>query len=342
MSDLFSNQDERFSRQIRFAPIGRAGQEKLARSRVTIMGCGALGAAIAEQVVRAGVGHVRLIDRDFIEHSNLQRQALFTEADVQAGLPKVIAAAQHLRRLSSATVIEPVVEDIRASNCEKLIAGSDVVLDGTDNFPTRHIINEACCKLGIPWVYGACVGSYGLSYAIIPGQTPCLHCIQDELPAAGDTPTCDTVGIIAPIVHVVTGFQVAEALKIIVGQHDALRSELWSCDVWKNTFQRLNVVTWRNGSCPVCGPKPTYPLLSEGDDAAIILCGRDAVQIRKNKVDLTRLRHTLGARVILENDYLIRWQDGAFTATCFCDGRVVVHGAHDPAAARTFCDRWLG
>ena len=333
---------DRYSRQERFAPIGFSGQAKLAAARVAIIGCGALGTAIAEQLCRAGVGYLRLIDRDFVEWSNLQRQSLYSEEDARQSLPKAIAAAARLRVVNSSCAIEPMVEDLRAANAVNLLTGVDLVLDGCDNFPTRHLVNEACCQLRTPWIYGACVGSYGLSVAIIPGETPCLRCLQDELPNAGESPTCDTAGIIPPAVHLVASWQVAEALKILVGDRAAVRRELWASDVWRGTFQRLRMDDWRQPGCVVCGNTPSFPLLTAGDEAVVVLCGRDAVQIRRGVVNLHALTKTVGPALRLANDYLVRWQDGPLTATCFKDGRVIVQGVADAAAARTFCDRWLG
>lgn len=334
--------DDRYSRQERFAPIGIVGQTRLAQARVAVIGCGALGTAIAEQLCRAGVGFLRLIDRDFVEWSNLQRQSLFSEDDARRSAPKAVAAAERLRAINSTCVIEPLVEDLRAANAERLLAQVDVVLDGCDNFPTRHLVNEVCCKHRTPWIYGACVGSYGLSVAILPGQTPCLRCLQDELPGAGDTPTCDTAGIIPPTVQMVAAWQVAEALKLLTGDLASVRRELWASDLWRGTFQRLRLAQWRQPGCAVCGDAPTYPLMSTGDDAAVVLCGRDAVQLRRGAVELSALAARLGPALVLANDYLVRWRDGEATATCFRDGRVIVQGVPDVSAARTFCDRWLG
>ena len=334
--------DERYSRQVRFVPIGAAGQARLAAARIAVIGCGALGTAIAEQLCRAGVGFLRLIDRDFVEWSNLQRQSLFSEDDARRSAPKAVAAAERLHAINSTCVIEAMVEDLRAANAERLLANVDLVLDGCDNFPTRHLVNEVCCKHATSWIYGACVGSYGLSVAIIPGQTPCLRCLQDELPGAGETPTCDTAGIIPPAVQMVAAWQVAEALKLLTGDHAAVRRELWASDLWRGTFQRLRLDGWRQPECAVCGSRPTFPLLSAGDEATVVLCGRDAVQLRRGAVDLRALARRLGTALVLANDYLVRWQDGAITATCFRDGRVIVQGVADASAARTVCDRWLG
>lgn len=335
--------DQRYSRQIRFAPVGAAGQERIAAGMVVVVGCGALGAAAAEQLCRAGVGRLRLIDRDFVEASNLQRQALYTEADARASAPKAVAAAAHCAERNAACVVEPLVADVRVANVRELVAGATVVVDGTDNFPTRHLLNEACVQAGIPWIYGACVGAYGVSLPILPCVTPCLRCLQDELPAAGDNPTCDTAGIIAPAVHQVAAWQVAEALKILVGDLAAVRRELWAVDLWRNQQSRVRLGAARDARCAVCGPAPTWPALSAGDGGAVVLCGRDAVQVNRAVIpDLERFAAHLGDRLLAANGHLVRWRDGTVTATCFRDGRVIVQGVHDAAAARTFCDRWLG
>jgi hypothetical protein len=254
----------------------------------------------------------------------------------------VLQDGTRLRAVNSSCDIEPIVDDVRAANVEQLIAGSDIVIDGCDNFPTRHLINEAAVRARIPWVYGACVGSYGISLTILPGITPCLRCVQDELPGAGESPTCDTAGIIPPAVHLVAGWQVAEVLKIAVGDHQAVRRTLWASDLWTGTFQRLDMTAWRNPACVVCGSAPSYPLLSAGDAAAVVLCGRDAVQIRRPSAHLGQLRERVGAALLIANDYIVRWRDGEQTATCFRDGRVIVQGVENAVQARAFCDRWLG
>ncbi len=331
--------DERYSRQIRFAPVGAAGQQRIAAATVLVVGCGALGTAILDQVVRAGVGTVRLIDRDFVEPSNLQRQCLFDEADAAACTPKAIAAAARLARINSAVRLLPEVGEVTARTVAKLVAGVDVVLDGTDNFRTRHLLNEACMQARVPWIYGACVGAYGLSLAIVPGHTPCLACLQDQLPGPGETPTCDTVGVVAPIVHQVAAWQVADALRLITGR--APRAELWTCDLWADTFQRVAVHAWRDPACAVCGPAPTYPNLHAPVDVAVTMCGRDSVQILGPPVDLVALIARLPTP-IAANEYLVRWRDGERTLTAFRDGRLVVQGVADGAGARAAIDRWLG
>jgi molybdopterin/thiamine biosynthesis adenylyltransferase len=332
----------RHDRQARFARIGVEGQRRLAGARVLVLGCGALGAAAAELLARAGVGRLTLVDRDFVDWTNLQRQGLYDEEDARLARPKAVAAARRLRAIDSGIALEPVVVDAQARSLPGLLAGHDLAIDGADNFATRHLLNEACVREGIPWIYGACVGSYGCSAPLVPHDGPCLRCLQDQLPAAGETPTCDTVGVIGPAVEMVAAWQAAEALKLLVGDRAALRRELWSCDLWTGSFQRLRLAGWRDPACAVCGPAPTFPALSTPDDAAVTLCGRDAVQVRRATPDLAALTRSLAGAVLASNEYLVRWRDGERLGTCFRDGRVIVQGVHDAAAARAFCDRWLG
>lgn len=328
---------ERYSRHLRFAPIGPAGQERLGRAAVAVVGCGALGTVIADQLARAGVGRLRLIDRDFVEASNLQRQSLYDTDDAKEHRPKAVAAARRLAQVNDQVVYEPLVAEVGARSVVRLVAGMDLVLDGTDNFRTRHLVNEACVRARIPWIYGACVGSYGCSLAITPGTGPCLACLQDELPAPGETPTCDTGGIIAPAVHLVAAWQVADALRILVGGQP--RRELWASDLWAGTQQRLNVATARNPRCRVCGPQADFPLLSTPEEPAVVLCGRDAIQIHRQQA-LDPL--TLAVPATTRNEFLVRWPDGDLRLTAFTDGRVLVQGVADPVAARAAVDRWLG
>lgn len=335
--------DDRYSRQTRFGPIGPAGQERLGRARVLIAGCGALGSAAAEQLCRAGVGRLRLVDRDFVEPSNLQRQTLYTEADAAAALPKAVAARARLAALDATVAIEAVVAEIHAGNVRELVAGCDLVIDGGDNFALRHLLNEACCLAGIPWVYAACVGAYAVSLPIVPGETPCLRCLQDQLPAAGESPTCDSVGIIAPAVHLASAWQVAEALKLLVGDRAAVRRELWAADLWAGTFQRLRLDGARDPDCAACGPEATHPALAAPVGPAIALCGRDAVQIAgRGTADLAAFAAALGPALRLANGHLVRWSDGDLHGTCFRDGRVIVQGTADPQRAAAFRDRWMG
>lgn len=334
---------DRYSRQRRFAAIGDAGQERLGRARAVVLGVGALGTVAAEMLVRAGVGQVRLIDRDFVEASNLQRQSLFTEADARDCLPKAVAAAQHLAAINSGVTLEPMVADLHVGNVRELIAGGDAVIDGTDNFHTRHLLNDACCAAGIPWIYGACVGAYACSMPILPGVTACLACIQDELPAAGDSPTCDSAGIISPAVHLTAAWQGAEALKILSGRTDAVRRTFWSCDLWTGQRQELVVDAWRNPACRACSAQATHPHLNASKPVSIVLCGRDGLQLRlPTSPRLEVLERNLGDQVERANAYLVRWRADGLVGTCFRDGRVIVQGTQDETRARAFCDRWLG
>lgn len=334
---------DRYARQLCFAPIGVAGQERLARARVLQVGCGALGSVAAEQLVRAGVGAIRLVDRDLLEASNLQRQGLYTEADVAAGLPKSVALAAHLQAINSACRIDAAVVQVEARSLSTLLDEVDLVIDGTDNFATRHLLNDACCQRGLPWVYAACVGAYAISFPILPGTTACLRCLQDELPAAGDGPTCETAGIIAPAVHLAAAWQVAEALKLLIGDRQALRQELWACDCWQGRLQRLDLGAARDPACRSCGAQADHPALHLREPPLTVLCGREAVQVQGGRaVDLAAFADALGERLRQHNAYLVRWRDGALEGTLFTDGRVLVQGTADGDRARAFVDRWLG
>lgn len=332
--------NERHSRQTRFAPIGQAGQERLRRARVAVIGVGALGSAAAELLARAGVGHLRLIDRDVVELSNLQRQALYDRADADAGRPKAHAAAAHLAAIDASLAIEAIAGELNAASAAAVVADCDVVVDGLDSFPARHLLNEACCRAGVPWVHGAVLGAYGVSMTVQPGVSACLRCLQDEPPAAADNPTCDSAGVIGPAVRLVAAWQAAEAMKLLTDRA-AVRSELWSCDLWRNRFQRIAVP--RDPACRACGPRADHPALAAGDEPAIVLCGRQAVQVRRARPgDLARLAARLGPAVVAANEVFVRFRDGAVVATCFADGRVLVQGNGDPLQARALCDRWLG
>ena len=331
---------ERHSRQTRFAPIGPVGQERLRTARVAVIGVGALGSAVAEQLARAGVGRLRLVDRDVVELSNLQRQALYDQADADAGRPKAHAAAAHLAAIDAAIAVEAIAGELTAASAARLIADCDAVVDGLDNFPARHVLNEACCRAGTPWVHGAVLGAYGLSLSIVPGTSACLRCLQPEPPAPADNPTCDSAGVIGPAVRLVAAWQAAEVLKLLTDAA-AVRRDLWSCDLWSGRFQRLAVP--RDPACRACGATADFPALAAGDEPAIVLCGRQAVQVRRAPPgDLARLAGKLGAAVVTANTVFVRFRDAGATATCFADGRVLVQGVADPVQARALCDRWLG
>src|SRR5215217_6718072 len=243
---------ERYSRQILFEGIGEAGQRRLLKSRALVVGCGALGSAQVEMLARAGVGRLRIVDRDFVEESNLQRQTMFTERDARERTPKAVAAARRVAEINSDVACEAEVTDVNHTNVERLVEGCDVVLDGTDNFATRFLVNDACVKHGVAWVYGAAVGSYGVTLTVRPDTTPCLRCVFPEVPPAGTAPTCDTAGVIMPVISVVAAVQVSEALKLLTGQPEALHGSLMQFDVWRNEWRRIGTGK-RREDCPTCG-----------------------------------------------------------------------------------------
>ncbi len=336
---------DRYSRQILFPEIGREGQAKLLGSRVLIVGCGALGASHAEMLARAGVGKLRIVDRDFVEFTNLQRQTLFKESDAAERLPKAIAAKTRIREINSDVEIEAIVADVNNSNVERLIDGCDLVLDGTDNFQVRYLLNDACVKHGRTWIYGAAVSSYGTTMTIRPHTTPCLRCIFEEMPDAGSAPTCDTAGVIMPIISTVSATQISEALKILVGDTDSLHGSLMQFDVWANDRQRINLGE-PNPECKCCS-KGSYDFLdAELVEFAAVLCGRSAVQIapqRTTNLDLGALGERLRASVsIKQNEFLLRFVADGVEMTVFRDGRAIVKGIDDIAVARTLYSKYVG
>src|SRR3954447_25343715 len=242
---------DRYSRQVRFYGVGEEGQRRLRDAHVTLCGCGALGTVLANALVRAGVGHLRLVDRDFIETHNLQRQVLFDEHDVAENLPKAEAAARKLGAINSGVYVEPIVADIDRTNILEFVQDADLILDGTENFEIRYLINDAAVKLGKPWVYGGCIGSHGQTMTILPGETPCLRCVFEAAPAPGEGGTCETAGVLSPIVNIVASFQVAEAFKILTGHLDKINRELIYIDVWENLMRRIKIAPLlEKGNCP--------------------------------------------------------------------------------------------
>ncbi|HEX8773868.1 MAG TPA: ThiF family adenylyltransferase [Pyrinomonadaceae bacterium] len=337
--------NERYSRQILFDGIGEAGQRRLLAARACIIGCGALGSAQAEALARAGVGRLRLVDRDFVEASNLQRQTMFTESDARERLPKAVACARHIREINAEIETESEIADVNGSNIERLIAGSDVVLDGTDNFATRYLINDACVKHETPWVYGAAVGSYGVTMTVRPRVSPCLRCVFEEAPAAGSAPTCDTAGVIMPIISVVAAVQVAEALKLLTGHTQMLHGSLMQFDVWSNEWRRL-ALTKPSADCPTCGLNRYETLGAEAGDYAAVLCGRDAVQISPSRpvhIDLAALAERLrSSGQVMLNQYLLRFQAGEYELTVFQDARSIIRGTDEVTTARTLYAKYVG
>ena len=341
------NQDmTRYARQIIFPPIGEEGQRRLLDSRVTIIGVGATGSILADRIARAGVGHLRLIDRDFVELNNLQRQLVYDEDDVTAVLPKAVAMARHLRRVNSTIAIEDIVADVSATNIAGFIADADVVLDGTDNFTTRYLINDACVKLGKPWVYTGVIATYGMSMTIRPGETACLRCIMGELPAPGTVPTCDTAGIIGPIVSLMGSIAAAEALKLLVGK-GTLNSGMIHIDLWDDSFDKFDLGGPRP-DCPTCGQHDYDFLNAEAGTRTTALCGRDAVQVSvlgAPMLSLPALAERLRAAqvgAIQVNAYLLRAQIDGYEFTVFPDGRAIIKGTNDEAVAATLYARYVG
>lgn len=338
---------ERYSRQMRFPGLGEQGQRKLATARVSLCGCGALGTVIANSLVRAGVGFLRIVDRDFVELNNLQRQVLFDEADAAESLPKAQAAAEKLRRINAEIVIEPVVADLSHTNIERWCGDADLILDGTDNFETRLLINDYAFKTTKPWIYGGCIGSQGQCLTIVPGKTACLRCLVETAPPPGTTPTCETAGILAPISTIIASFQVAEALKILTGNLDAINRDLVVIDVWDTTLKSIRLAGLEERrDCPVCA-RGQYEWLDGGKGSHTTrLCGRNAVQIVPEAhaaLDLAALARSLGnAADVSRNQYLLRFRVDAFELTVFADSRAIVKGTEDVATARSLYARYIG
>ncbi|MEF7556450.1 thiazole biosynthesis adenylyltransferase ThiF [Bacillus thuringiensis] len=338
--------NNRYSRQELFSPIGEEGQQKIREKHVLIIGAGALGSANAEMFVRAGVGTVTIVDRDYVDWSNLQRQQLYAESDVENNLPKAVAAKKRLEEINSEVRVKALVQDVTAEELEELVTNVNVMIDATDNFETRFIMNDIAQKYSIPWIYGACVGSYGLSYTILPSKTPCLSCLLQSIPLGGAT--CDTAGIISPAVSLVVSHQVTEALKLLVEDYESLRDGLVSFDVWKNEYSCMNVQKLRKHNCPSCGENALYPYLNkENTSKTAVLCGRNTVQIRppyKEEMDFERYKELLNDRVndLNVNPYLLSFSVEEKRLVAFKDGRVLVHGTKDISEAKTVYHRYFG
>lgn len=337
---------QRYSRQVLFGPIGQEGQRRIMAGRVALIGCGGLGTVIADILVRAGVGFVRIVDRDFVEESNLQRQVLFDLDDVKKSLPKAEAARRALRRISPDARIEAVVRDVDATCVLDLVGDVDVILDGSDNFEVRYLLNDAAIHLGKPWVYGAVVGSYGMTVTIVPGTTPCLRCLFESPPPPGATPTCDTAGVLSSIVHVIAAIQASEALKILSGGVECIEARLVTIDLWKHDYQSSSVQDARNPDCEACGKKHLAYLNAERGSFVTSLCGRNAVQIAwkdKHEVDFERLAATLRATgEVTVNRFLLRYRNPEVTLTLFPDGRAIVEGTPDLDRARELYAKYIG
>jgi molybdopterin-synthase adenylyltransferase len=363
-SNIDSQFDERYSRQILFTGIGEVGQRRLLASRIAIVGCGALGTVLANFLVRAGVGRIRIIDRDFVEPSNLQRQTLFDESDARDSLPKAIAAERRLRAINSGIAIEGIVADLGPRNAEELLLAHDLILDGTDNFETRHLLNDAAVKLHMPWIYAAAVGSYGVTMTIRPGVTACLACLlkpenradvsapQENSSAARECAasqaeeTCDTVGVIAPAAGVIASIEAAEAIKLLAEERDRTQSvetRLVSFDVWTGRHHSVRVA--RDPECRVC-VHHKFRYLEGKVQPQVTMCGRDSVQIheRNRNLDLALTAQRLAsvASNVRQNDFLLRFTVAPHEITVFADGRAIIKGTRDSAIARSLYARYLG
>lgn len=332
----------RYLRQIIFNGIGESGQEKLLAARVLVVGVGATGSVIASTLARAGVGFLKIADRDFVEWNNLQRQVLYDEDDVHSRTPKAIAAARKLEQINSSVQIQTCVTDVNAENIQELIADVDLVLDGTDNFETRYVVNDACVKHNKPWIYGGAVSSYGATMTIVPHESACFRCVFHNAPPPGTLPTCDTAGVIGPIVNVIGSLVSSEALKFITGSGERNRG-LINIDLWENTFDAFEIA--RRADCACC-VQHHYDYLDDARDNTAFLCGRNAIQIRpaqKNTLDLSQLaaRLTPLGRVT-QNEYLVQFTLDDFDMTIFPDARAIIKGTEEASVARSVYAKYVG
>jgi molybdopterin/thiamine biosynthesis adenylyltransferase len=333
--------DDRYSRQVLFKEIGAHGQRKLAQSRVVIVGCGATGSVLASLLARSGVGTLRILDRDYVEPSNLQRQSLFDESDAIESVPKAIAAARQIARFNSQIVIDPRVADLTPANVDSLLGGCDLILDGTDNFETRYLINDYALKNSVPWIYAAAVGSYGVTMNILPGETACLACIFPESPR-GTVETCETAGILNSAVNLVASLAATEALKSLVGVRSKMRRTLLSWDVWTNERSELTTIRQRTG-CRACSHDFIH-LAGEGRPH-ITMCGRNSVQIHERErpvdfVELSTRLQPLGN--VRHNEFVLKFWREPYEMTLFPDGRAIIKGTTDTAIARSLYARYVG
>lgn len=340
---------ERYSRQMLVSGIGEEGQRRLLASRVLVCGCGALGSVLADSLARAGVGFLRIVDRDFVELSNLQRQVLFDEDDVAARLPKSIAAAAKLARINSDITLEPIVADIDHTNILKYFEGIDLVVDGTDNFEVRFLINDASLETSTPWVYGGCVGSHGQTMAIFPGESACLRCLIQDVPPPGSAETCDTAGVLGAAINVVASLQTVAALKILTGRADEVEPVLTVVDVWDGTYRQMGMGDLRERSgCQACIEGERTWLRGERGTETTVLCGRNAVQVAPppglslSLEELAKRLESVGQ--VTANPYLLRLlvADSEMDLTVFSDGRAIIKGTDDLGVARSLYARYIG
>ena len=322
--------------------MGEPGQERLSKSTAVIVGCGALGSVHASLLARAGVGNLRLVDRDYVEESNLQRQILYTEADAAAAMPKAEAARRHLVAANSSIRIEAEISDLNPENAEDILAGADVILDGADNFETRLLINDFAVRENIPWIYGAAVGCYGIAMPVLPGDSACFRCIYPE-PPSGSQPTCETAGVLGSVTNLIGSIQAMEALKILAGKPETVRRRIFTADLWNGPVRETEQPL-RDPECPACGHR-VFPWLDGRCRAPVSLCGRNAVQIHelKRPVDLIALAARLhGLGPVRSNEFALRFSDGSQEITVFADGRAIIKGTTDVSKARAVYSRYLG
>ena len=334
--------DERYSRQVLFPPIGLKGQQKLAASTIAVIGCGATGSAVASLLARAGVGHIRIVDRDYVEPSNLQRQSLFDEADARQSLPKALAAASKIAAFNSDVEVQPEIADLTQENIEPLLGPAELLLDATDNFETRYLINEFAVRERKPWIYTAAVGSYCLTMNIVPGKTACLACVFPD-PPRGIVETCDTAGILNSAVNLAASLEASEAIKLLLGAKDKLRRTLLSWDVWTN--ERAEIRADRPAEhCSVCQKREFVHLEGKGRPH-ITLCGRNSVQIheRNRPIDFAVLGSKLAPHgTVKHNEFVLKFWREPYELTVFPDGRAIVKGTTDISVARTLYARFIG
>ena len=342
---MTADQTDRYYKQTLLPQIGADGQELISESTVVIAGCGALGTSLANIMVRSGVGNVVIIDRDYIDYDNLPRQILFDEEDIRKGLPKSVAAAEKLRLVNSSVNITPVVADLTSSNVEYLLKGADLILDGTDNFETRFLINEACDKMKIPWVYAGVVSTYGMIYATLPGETPCFNCFINNIPAPGSFPTCATTGVLNTAVNMVTSIEATEGLKILTGKKNALSGKLIYVDVWHGLFKHFKIKK-SEASCRICDEHNYEFLKTDNGVKAVSLCGHNSVQVTPSS-PLNITFEDLASRLkssgeVKFNNYMMKFNIPQHEFTIFPDGRTIIKGVMDESAGKSLYARYIG
>jgi adenylyltransferase/sulfurtransferase len=341
-------EQSRYARQIRFGAIGNAGQSKLGSAKAAIVGLGALGSVISQHLVRSGVGYVRVIDRDYVDWTNLQRQMLYTEEDATGMMPKAAAAAERLRSINSSIKVEAHVADVTAANIEQLLDGVDLVVDGSDNFAIRYLINDYCVKHNVPWIYGGATGSNGMTMTVLPGKTPCYACLFPSAPAPGTADTCETAGILSPVVDIIGSLQSMEAIKLLTGNADALHGGLLQIDLWRNGWLPMAIAKARKEDCPCCGKREfRYLDCEDASPAAAALCGRHSVHLTPAsplELDLYAMAERLSASgAITQNRFLVKVElPGEMSFVLFRDGRAIIQGTEDLGRARYIYAEFLG